>query len=186
MKMKSSLVFAVFAASAVLSAAVPTPKSIHGWNTWQRPNEGGKFERIKPSAELPQGAMKFLPDPGKKRYGIQWYKALPATQTDHLRFIFTFQSAPDTNADVTVILKMQAQKQTGAWYNQPLKALAPVSVTVEPGKTQEIALEVDLGKYELPEMKFLCPMIALNNLTAGSVTFTGLKVEPVDAASAQE
>ena len=182
---KSAMLAALALCTMLTTAAEPTPKSIPGWNTWKRPDEGGKFERVKPSAEQPQGAMKFLPDPDKKQYRIQWYRALPAAQTDHLRVVFTFQSAPDTNANVTVTLKMQAQKQGGAWYNQPLKALAPVSVTVEPGKTQEIALEVDLSKYELPEMKSICPMIAVHNLTAGSVTFTALKIETVAASSAQ-
>ena len=178
--MKKAMVFAVLAA-ALAAIAAPPPK-IHGWNTWQRPGEGGKFERIKPTAELPQGAMKFLPDPEKKRYGIQWYRALPAKPTDHLRFVFTFRSAADTNPGVTVALNMQAKDRKGAWCKKSFGERQ--TVTVEPGKTQIIEFEVDLRKGEVPEIGFLCPTITLTNLAAGDVTFTAFKIETVGASAA--
>ena len=83
--MTKSVLLAALALCTMFSAAAAPVKTIHGWNTWQRPGEGGKFERIKPNAELPQGAMKFLPDPDKKRYRIQWYRPFPAAQNDRLR-----------------------------------------------------------------------------------------------------
>ena len=180
--MKKAMIFTVIAA-ALTATAVPQPK-LHGWNTWQRPNCGGKFERIRPSAELPQGAMKFLPDPEKKRYSIQWYRMLPVSSTDHLRFIFTFRSAPETNSGVTIVLKMRAKNQSGAWCNTSFDEHQ--SVVVEPGKTQTIELEIDLRKHEIPDIKSLCPMVTLSNLTAGDVTFTALKIETVKDAPAEK
>ena len=181
--MKKTVIFAVLVVA--LTAVAAPVKNIYGWNTWQRKGEGGKFERIKPTAELPQGAMKFLPDPGKKRYSIQWYGTVKAAPTDHVRFVYTFRSAAETNAGAVVTLKVNARKQSGAWYNQPLKDHATATVAVEPGKTQEIALEVDLSKYDVPEIKALCPMIGVNNLTSGEVIFTGLKVETVGGSAAK-
>ena len=178
--MKKAMFFAVFA--AVLTAIAAPPPKLHGWNTWQRPGDGGKFERIKPCADFPQGAMKFLPDPEKKRYGIVWYRALPAQPTDHLRFVFTFRSSPETNSDAAVALTMKAKDQKGAWCKQSLGERR--QITVEPGKTQIIEFEVDLQKGEIPEIGFLCPTITLTNLTAGDVTFTSFKIETVGAAAA--
>ena len=181
--MKKTVIFAVLA--AFLSASAAPVKNIYGWSTWQRKGDGGKFERIKPTADLPQGAMKFLPDPEKKRYNIVWYGALKAAPTDRMRFIYTFRSSAETNAGAVVTLKVNARNRSGAWYNQPLKDHATATVAVEPGKTQEIALEVDLSKYEVPEIKTVCPMIGLTDLTSGEVTFTGLKVETVGAPAAK-
>ena len=172
-----------FVLSAMFSAVAAPVKAIHGWNIWKLQTDGGKVERIKPSADFPQGAMKFLPEPDKKRYSIQWYAVFPAAPTDHLRFVYTFRSAADTNAGVAVALLMRAKNQAGAWCKQPLAGRK--TVVVEPGKTQEIAIEADLKKAGGPEIKTLCPMIVVSKLTAGDVTFTGVKVEPVAEPAAK-
>lgn len=172
--MKQAMIFAVVLTAALTAIAAPPPE-LHGWNTWQRSGDGGKFERIKPSSEFPQGAMKFLPDPEKKRYAIQWYRMLPATPAGHLRFIFTFRSAADTNPGVTVTLSMKAKDQAGAWCGKALGERR--SVAVEPGKTQTVECEIDLRKPEAAEVGSLCPTVVLANLTAGDVTFTAFKIE---------
>ena len=173
----------LFVLSAMFSSAAVPVKTIYGWNIWKHQTDGGKVERIKPTAELPQGAMKFLPDPDKKRYSVQWYAVFPAAPTDHLRFVYTFRSAADTNAGVAVALLVRAKDQAGAWCKQPLGERK--TVVVEPGKTQEIAIEVDLKKAGTPEIKSFCPMIVVSKLTAGDVTFTGVKVEPAAEPAAK-
>ena len=180
--MKKALILTVIAA-AFTALAVPQPK-LHGWDTWKRPEDGGKFERIKPSAELPQGAMRFLPDPEKKRYRIQWYRAIPASPTDRLRLVFTFRSAPETNSGVTAVLSRKAKEPYGAWCKMSFNERQ--SIVVEPGQTQTIELEIDLRKYEVQKLGFICPTLTLSGLTTGDVTFTSLKIDEVKDAPAEK
>lgn len=180
--MKKTLILSALSV-ALTALAVPPPK-LHGWNTWQRPEDGGKFERIKPSADQPQGAMKFLPDPEKKRYRIQWYRAIPASPTDHLRFIFTFRSASDTNPGVAVAFSMKGKESSGAWCKKSFDERQ--TVTVEPGQTQTVELEIDLRKHQIPELGFICPTVTLSGLAAGDVTFTALKIETVKDAPVEK
>ena len=175
MTRKTTLLGIILCLAVMAEDPTPLVKNIHGWNTWQRPDSGGKFERIAPSDELPQGAMKFLPDQDKDKYFIQWYKPFPVKPIDHLRFVFTFKSDEATNSDVAISLSLKARNQAKAWCKKPLAS--PQKATIEPGKVQELAIEVNLPEQDIPDIATLSPMITVTNLKTGSITFTGVKAE---------
>ena len=172
--MKRSL-FA-FAAALLALPLAAAPMKVHGWNTWPRKGEGGKFERVKPSADFPQGALKFLPDPGKKRYSLHAYGFDPAKPDQKKKYTVKLACSADLNPGVTIVFSLKAKSASGSWYNLFTK---PVSTSLDavPGSETQMTLEVDLKPLKAEKLGGLVPYIVVNNLTRGSVALCGAEVE---------
>ena len=168
--------FWLFGAALVLGQqlSAATMKNVHGWNTWQRPDEGGRIERIKPSGTQ-GGMLKFLPDPDKKRYSMHVYGHDPAKPNQKKRYTVKLECSPDLNPGVTLTFLLKA-KAGNSWYNVLPKSLSTSLVAV-PGAPQQMTLEVDLKPLKAEKITYLVPYLTVSGLAAGSVTVRMLEVE---------
>lgn len=149
--------------------------NVHGWNTWQRPGDGGRFERIRP-AEGRGGMLKFLPDPGKKRYSIQVYGHDPARPDQKKKYTVTLVCSEDIDPGVTVIFTLKAKKDTGGWYNPFAKPIS-ISLNAAPGGELRMTLEADLKVLKAEKIASVVPCVVVKDLTRGSVTLRAVEVE---------
>ena len=169
------LFYAVAAVVMALPLTAATMKNVHGWNTWQRPGEGGKFERIRPSGDR-GGMLKILPDPGKERYSMHAYGHDPAQPDQKKKYTVKLACSPDLNPGVTLTFLLKAKTTGGAWYNPFGKTLS-TSLLAVPGSEPQMTLEVDLKQLKADKITHVVPYITVNGLTRGSVTIRELDVE---------
>ncbi len=149
-------------------------KNIHGWNTWQRPGDAGKFERIAPNAEFPNGTLKFLPETG--RYAIQTYGTNAASPDQCKRYTVSFTSSADVNSDATAGFHLSAKDAAGAWYRIFTPPIA-TSLTVVPGTRQQMTLEVDLKAVGADKIAAICPTLTVNGLKTGNIVINDMDAE---------
>ena len=165
---------AVFAAVFTLPLAA-APMNVHGWNTWQRPNEGGKFERIRPSGER-GGMLKFLPDPEKPRYSLHAYGLDPAKPDQKKKYTVKLLCSEDLNPGVTLVFSLKAKNEAGGWYN-PFPKPISTSLSAVPGGEAQMTLEADFKALKAKKIGFAVPYVVVKDLTLGSVTLRAVEVK---------
>ena len=163
----SVVVFALPLAAASLN--------VHGWNTWQRPENGGKFERVRPSGGQ-GGMLKFLPDPEKKRYSLQAYGRDPARPDQKKKYTVKLICSEDMNPGVTLAFTLKAKDDTGRWYN-PFPRPISTSLFAVPGSEPQMTLEVDLKAENAAKIAYVVPCVVVKDLTSGTVIISGCEVE---------
>ncbi len=161
--------------AALVAAPVPM-KGIHGWNTWKRADDGGAFERVKPDEKHPQGAFRFVADSTAKRYSLQAYGHDAARPDQFKRYTVKLTVSPDASAETVVNFLLKAKNKSGSWYNV-VKPPITQSLNVVPGTAQQITLEIDLKKFDAPEIAQICPLITVSGLKTGSILIDAIEVE---------
>ena len=163
----AAVVFALPLAAATMN--------VHGWNTWQRPEDGGIFERIQPDGER-GGMLKILPDPGKKRYSLQVYGHDPARPDQKKKYTVKLICSKDLNPGVTILFVLKAKDDTGRWYN-PVPQPISTSLSAVPGSEQQMTLEFDLKAEKATKIAYVVPCVVVKDLTSGTVIISGCEVE---------
>ena len=163
---------AMFAAGA--AEEIRNPK-LNNWYTWKGKTSRGKYVRVRPNAEFPQGAVRFDVDPGNGKYSASTYGNEKISPNQKFKFIVTVKFSDDVNSDVAVGLSLNGKIAGGNWYKDYGKQVRP-AVTAKfaaaPGKEVAAEVEVDLAKYKLPDIVLISPFVSVSNLKTGSVTVT--------------
>ena len=164
----------LFASTIFVTGAeeVYTPK-LNGWFTWKASKSRAKFIRTKPNAQYPHGMVRFEAVPGSGKYAASTYGNEKITPDKAVKIIVTVKFSEDVNKDVKVGLSLNGKIADGKWYaafgkqvRPPLKA----QFAVTPGKESKAMLELDLTKYDLPQLAMLSPFVSVNDLESGSVS----------------
>lgn len=171
---KRLFLFAFCVAFVVLGSAMEYPT--YGWNTWKHAENGGAFERVEPNAEFAEGALKFVPDQDiQKSYSLQAYGDVPAKSDEVVSVTFRILASADVSPAATMIFSLDTKNESQEWY-KVFKTPLQKALDVIPGIEQTITLEADFKQFEARELGFVCPIVEVNNLTAGYVAVLPIKV----------
>ena len=156
---------------------VRSPK-INNWYTWKNKGSRGKLVRQKPNAQYPQGAVRFDVAPGEGKYAASTYGNEKVTPDKAVKIIVTVMFSGDVNKNVKVTLSLNGKIADGNWYSAFGKQIRPpvkAQFAVTPGKESQAQLELDLTRYNLPQLAMLTPFVSVSDLERGSVAVTGFK-----------
>ena len=162
-------------AALVLPLAAAPMKNIFNCETWQRPNEGGKYQRIKP-ADGKAGAFRFLPDERYKNYSFHAYTHDPAKSNQKKKYRVRLVCSPDMNQGVNITFLLKAKQADNNWYN-----IFPTSIQSSllagPGSEQQMTLEVDLKELKADKIVSVVPYINITGLTQGYIDLVEIDAE---------
>ena len=143
--------------------------------TYVNKGQAAKFKPVSPNAELPLGSFIVLPDKSYPSYRLQVYHHDPANKEEYRRYTLKFTVSADVTLAGHLTFGLKPKNKKYSWYGN-FSGSATRGFPLIPG-THQLTVEVDLKRQNLPDLGFVCPMINVTRLSAGSVTIDSLEVE---------
>ncbi|MBE6390064.1 MAG: DUF4091 domain-containing protein [Lentisphaerae bacterium] len=143
--------------------------------TYVNKGQAAKFKPVSPNAELPLGSFIVLPDKSYPSYRLQVYHHDPANKEEYRRYTLKFTVSADVTLAGHLTFGLKPKNKKYSWYGN-FSGSATRGFPLIPG-THQLTVEVDLKQQKLPDLGFVCPMINVTKLTAGTVTINSLEVE---------
>ena len=153
---------------------------LHRMRTYVNKGQTGKFQKIAPSKENPDGKFVILPDNAGSPYRLQAYLHDAAKPDEFRRYTLKFSVSDDVTPAAQLNFTLRPKNRKYGWCG----TFRPDTVRqfpLIPGLHQ-LTVEVDLKRQKLPDLGYVVPVIHVKNLTRGTVTVESIEAETMPSS----